>query len=190
MNPPLDLVQLAEFYNESTWHRNAVRVKARDLVGHGWTLEPEFSEGGEPPGATTEKEQLDTFFWNGGVDGFSQVEGIEEPIPLYSSLSEVLERVLVDLDTIGNGYLAVIRDDRASGVPIWFAHVQGSRVRIHKDRVRFSVGGGAGAEALVQEVRAGCGCPREGRQSPSPRLTGGDRQSPGAGPLQHLHSHG
>ena len=137
VNPPLDLVQLAEFYNESTWHRNAVRVKARDLVGHGWTLEPEFSEGGEPPGATTEKEQLDTFFWNGGVDGFSQVEGIEEPIPLYSSLSEVLERVLIDLDTIGNGYLAVIRDDRASGVPIWFAHVQGSRVRIHKDRVRF-----------------------------------------------------
>ena len=136
VNPPLDLAQLAAFYNESTWHRNAVRVKARDLVGHSWTLEPEFAEDAEPAGAPVEKEQLDTFFWNGGVDGFAQVERIDDPVPLYSSLSEVLEKVLIDLDTIGNGYLAVIRDDRASGAPTWFAHVQGARMRLHKDRVR------------------------------------------------------
>ena len=138
VNPPLDLGKLAEFYNESTWHRNAVRVKARDLVGHNWTLEPEFPEGaGRPSGANAEREQLDAFFWNGGVEGFTEVETLDGPIPLYSSLSEVMERVLIDLDTVGNGYLAVIREDRAVGVPTWYAHVQGAKVRCHKDRVRF-----------------------------------------------------
>ena len=137
VNPPLDLGKLASFYDESTWHRNAVRVKARDLVGHGWLLEPEFEEGAEPPGADAEKEQLDAFFWNGGVDGFTEVEGLDGPVPLYSSMSEVLERVLIDLDTIGNGYLAVIRDDRAAGTPTWYAHVQGAQVKSHKDRVRY-----------------------------------------------------
>ena len=137
VNPPLDLVKLASFYDESTWHRNAVRVKARDLVGHGWLLDPEFEEGADPPGAAADQERLDAFFWNGGVDGFTEVEGLDGPVPLYSSLSEVLERVLIDLDTIGNGYLAVIRDDRASGAPTWYAHVQGSHVKAHKDRVRY-----------------------------------------------------
>ena len=137
VNPPLHLGKLAEFYNESTWHRNAVRVKARDLVGHGWTLEPEFPEGAGPTGANAERERLDAFFWNGGVEGFTEVENLDGPIPLYSSLSEVMERVLIDLDTVGNGYLAVIREDRATGLPTWYAHVQGAKVRCHKDRVRF-----------------------------------------------------
>ena len=137
VNPPLDLGKLAEFYNESTWHRNAVRVKARDLVGHHWVLEPEFPEGSEPTASEAERELLDTFFWNGGIEDFAQVECLAEPVPLYSSLSEVLERVLIDLDTVGNGYLAVVRDDRAVGPPTWYAHVQGARVRPHKDRVRY-----------------------------------------------------
>ena len=142
VNPPLDLGKLAEFHSESTWHRNAVRVKARDLVGHHWVLEPEFPEGSEPSGSEAERELLDTFFWNGGIEDFAQVEGLAEPVPLYSSLSEVLERVLVDLDTVGNGYLAVVRDDRAAGLPTWYAHVQRARVRPHRDRVRYRWGEG------------------------------------------------
>ena len=79
VNPPLDLGRLAGFYDESVWHRNAVRVKARDLVGHGWSLEPEFAQGGGPAGAEAEKERLDAFFWNGGVDGFTQAERTGRP---------------------------------------------------------------------------------------------------------------
>ena len=63
VNPPLDMGKLAAFYNESTWHRNAVRVKARDVVGHDWSLEEEFTEGEEPQDAAQEKEDLDNFFW-------------------------------------------------------------------------------------------------------------------------------
>ena len=137
VNPPLDLGKLAEFYNESTWHRKAVRVKARDLAGHGWLLAPEFEEGADPPAATAEKDVLDAFFWNGGVEDFVEVEGVDGPVPLYTTLSEVVERVMIDLGTIGSGYLAVVRDDRASGPARWYAHVQGSRIRHHKDRVRF-----------------------------------------------------
>ena len=87
VNPPLDLVKLASFYDESTWHRNAVRVKARDLVGHGWLLDPEFEEGADPPVPTRSGWTLSSgtaawtaspsfvehgavaFFWNGGVEG-------------------------------------------------------------------------------------------------------------------------
>ena len=137
INPPLDLDRLAEFYNESTWHRNAVRVKSRDQVGHGWTLTREFAEDEEPPGAQGEWELLDNFFWNGAVEGFTDAAEIEPPVPLYLFLSEVMERVLIDLDTIGNGYLAVVREDRAEGLPRWFAQVQGSKMRPHKDRVRY-----------------------------------------------------
>ena len=137
VNPPLGLDRLAEFYNESTWHRNAVRVKARDQVGHGWTLEREFPEDQPPPGAEAEKGLLDAFFWNGAIEGFTHSEAIDPPVPLYLSTSEVMERVVIDQDTIGNGYLAVIREDRAVGVPRWYAQVQGSKMRPHKDRVRY-----------------------------------------------------
>ena len=86
INPPLDLDRLAEFYNESTWHRNAVRVKSRDQVGHGWTLTREFAEDEEPPGAQGEWELLDNFFWNGAVEGFtdaaeSRAAGAAVPVP-------------------------------------------------------------------------------------------------------------
>ena len=137
VNPPLDLDRLAEFYNESTWHRNAVRVKARDMVGHGWTLEREFEEGADPPGSAAEKEVLDSFFWNGAIEGFANSDDIDPPMPLYLSTSEVMERVVIDQDTIGNGYLAVIREDRAVELPRWYAQVQASKMRPHKDRVRF-----------------------------------------------------
>ena len=137
VNPPLDLDKLAEFYNESTWHRNAVRVKARDQVGHGWTLEREFEEGADPPGAAAERESLDSFFWNGAIEGFTNSDDIDPPVPLYLSTSEVMERVVIDQDTIGNGYLAVIREDRAVEPPRWYAQVQGSKMRVHKDRVRY-----------------------------------------------------
>lgn len=136
IHPPLDLDGLASKYDESTWHRNAVRTKARDVVGHGWSLQPEF-EGQEPPGAAAEKEALDAFFWNGAVEAIQTPALLEEPVCIPSTLSEVGERVLVDLDTIGNGYLVVVRDDRASGAPSWFAHQQGSKLRIHQDRLRF-----------------------------------------------------
>lgn len=33
VNPPIDLVTLARFYDESTYHRNAVSVKARSVPG-------------------------------------------------------------------------------------------------------------------------------------------------------------
>ena len=186
VNPPLDLGKLAEFYNESTWHRNAVRVKARDLVGHGWTLEPEYEEGRAPTGAESEKEALDAFFWNGGVEDFAEVEGLAGPVPLYSSMSEVLERVLIDLDTIGTGYLVVIRDDRAVGAPQWYAHVQGSKLRHHKDRVRFRWEDGRERHwfkrfGLEVDVHI-----RDGRIHPLGSLPLTER-APELGPLRHVH---
>ncbi len=95
-------------------------------MGHGWTLEREFEEGTDPPGAAQEREALDAFFWNGAIEGFTNTEAIDPPVPLYLSTSEVMEWVVIGQDTIGNGYLAVIREDRAVGVPRWYALVQGS----------------------------------------------------------------
>ncbi len=155
INHPLDQDKLASFYNESTYHREAVSVKARDVIGHGWFLEQEFGEDENPTSADANEALLDNFFRDGAVEGFTQFEikgmtpegvsplapvntlGPGEPIPLYSNLNDVMEKILIDYDTVGNGYLVVIRDDKANGVPTWYSHIQSSRMKIHRDRLRF-----------------------------------------------------
>ena len=157
INPPLDLITLARFYDESTYHRNAVSVKARDVIGHDWAIEPEIMEGEDGPEDSAQKAELEKFFREGAVDGFTTFQvvtpegtqakptqptalkgpGPGEQIPLTTSLNAVIERVLIDYDTIGNAYLAVVREDRANGKPQWYAHVQGARVKVHRDRLRY-----------------------------------------------------
>lgn len=153
INAPVDLVTLARFYDESTYHRNAVSVKARDVIGHDWSIEAEIDGDETPDQESAQKKELETFFQNGAVDGFTTfaVEaapdgstpttpvgaGPGDAIPLTSNLNAVMERLLIDYDTIGNAYLAVVRDDRTNGKPQWYAHVHGKNVKIHRDRLRY-----------------------------------------------------
>lgn len=156
VNPPIDLVTLARFFDESTWHRNSVSVKARDVVGHDWTLRKEGQEEGSEESGDDKAQRLllETFFQTGAVDGFTEftvktseeatpVEGADklpgsgEPFPIDSTLAEVMTRLLIDYDTVGNAYLAVIRPERLLDEPQFYAHVQASKIRIHRDRLRY-----------------------------------------------------
>ena len=124
--PPLDLAKMARLVDENTWHGKSVRMKARDTVGHGWYLEAEFNEEeeGEPEGAKQEYELLWEFFEKANV-----VEG--------ESLQDLLEKVLIDYDAVGNAYIEIIREDKASGPPVALAHIPGQTMFIHQDKLRF-----------------------------------------------------
>ncbi|MBC8280741.1 MAG: phage portal protein [Chloroflexi bacterium] len=159
VNPPVDLVTLARFYDESTYHRNAVSVKARDVIGHDWTIEPEIEGDEDESDENAQKKELKTFFQEGAVEGFTTFQtertdrepgqpptpdgpGPGEQIPLATTFNSVMERLLIDYDTIGNAYMAVVREDRLNGKPQWYAHVHGSKMKVHRDRLRYRWGSG------------------------------------------------
>jgi PBSX family phage portal protein len=111
VTPPYDLGNLASLYRRSTTHFRAVRAKAQDSVGRGWTI---VSESGKAPEARRKAVQ-DALKAAGGREGFT----------------EVLKKAVIDFESIGNGYIEIVRDEK--GMLKQLNHIPGMTVRVSKD---------------------------------------------------------
>lgn len=116
VEPIYNLEALAELLEMNAFHYRAVKTKARDVAGLGWYLEP--LEAVDNP-SEQEKEKAEYFLNN--------------PNPRLT-LSEVNDRMMVDFEATGNGYLEIIRDgeDITS-----IEHIPSHTMRIHEDMDRF-----------------------------------------------------
>lgn len=132
--PPLDLRELAAFYDESTWHRKATNALAQDVVGNGWRLVNTRDPEDENVPAV-----LQDFFESGGVDDFVSIPGSEGVQPLQLNVQEICRRLIIDHRTTGNAYLGVIRKGRIStGEPEFLVHIPAIYMRWHKDQIRLA----------------------------------------------------
>lgn len=120
VKPLYDPGMLAGLMEKSTWHLRAIRTKAHDIGGSGWTLQP---DPGVEQGNEQEKERATAFF--------------EHCHPTLT-LTEITDRVIADQETTGNGYFEVIREGAApDGYPVGLEHVPAQTVRIHNDGKRY-----------------------------------------------------
>ncbi|MDD5092799.1 MAG: phage portal protein [Dehalococcoidia bacterium] len=122
--PPANLSILVNLLDTNTWHSKAVRAKARDTIGHGWTLESELNDEGEVKGSEANREKLYEFFKSASVT-------------LGETLEDVLNKVLIDFESTGNAYLEIIREDKNQGEPTALAHVYADTIWPHEDGKRF-----------------------------------------------------
>ncbi|MGG3790281.1 phage portal protein [Geobacillus thermodenitrificans] len=115
VEPLYNLEALAQLLELNPYHYRAVKTKARDTAGLGWYLEAKTNNPSE------QQREIAMQF-------------LENPNP-YKTLTDINNNVMVDYDSIGNGYYEVIRD--ADGTLIGLEHIPAHTVRVHQDMNRY-----------------------------------------------------
>jgi len=121
--PPVNFVALVNLLDSNTWHSKSVRTKAKDTIGHGWDLESDVDDEGNVTGSEENKLKLWKFFE-------------EAALQSGETITDIVNRILIDYDTIGNAYMEIIRADRNDGEPVGLAHVPGDTLYSHQDGKR------------------------------------------------------
>ena len=109
---------LARLMEINTYHYRAVKTKARDTAGLGWRLVPRQGIKNPDP---NQKAKVEAFF--------------NHVNPEYT-LTELLDRVMVDYEATGNGYIEIIRDS-TTDEPQGLAHVPSHTIRRTRDGLRY-----------------------------------------------------
>ena len=110
VEPPYDLASLAALYEKSPTHFIAVKAKADDAVGLGWTIQPK----GDAAGSVASKERATAFI---------------ESLNTEYGFDNVLNCALVDFESLGMGYVEVARDQKNNTIGL-INHIQGTTIRV------------------------------------------------------------
>lgn len=117
VEPIYNPAMLAQLMDLSTYHARAVKTKAHDIAGLGWSLEA--VEGEENVNETNRRRATEL------------LENIHPEL----SLTELLDQFMVDYESTGNGYLEVIRD--RAGQITGLEHVPAHTIRVHSSGEKF-----------------------------------------------------
>ena len=117
VEPIYNPAMLARLMDLSTYHARAVRTKAHDIAGLGWSLEA--VEGVDNP----------------NEDDKARAEQLLDNVHSELSLTELLDAFMVDYESTGNAYLEVLRDN--AGTIVGLEHVPAHTIRVHVDGKRF-----------------------------------------------------
>jgi len=119
VEPHYRLEQLAQLMEHNTFHSRCVKTKAHDTAGLGWEIKTAEDLEGE-----ASSEQYKSLY----VFLSSQ----------WAPLTVSLTRMMTDYESIGNGYLEVIREDyRPEALVAVIKHIPGHTVRLHKSHNKF-----------------------------------------------------
>jgi len=113
--PPYNLTSLIQLLDDNPEHSRCVRAKATDVIGQGYKVvkDPKLKESQVKE---AQKEELENFY---------QISSF--PIPFL----EMLNRMTLDLETTGNGYIEVARN--VKGYPAALYHVDVTTIRVRED---------------------------------------------------------
>lgn len=118
VEPALPLSELSSLLERSTPQYRAVKAKAGDAVVRGWSLEA--ADGIENPNEAN-RQRLREFFEFGSARG--------------QSIESTLENMVIDLESLGNGALEVVREE--DGTPKEINHIPAKTIRRAKDFSKF-----------------------------------------------------
>lgn len=114
--PPMDPGILSGLLMANTYHCRAVKVKARDTAGLGWTLNQRIDNPSE-----AEKETLEAFFTEPNED-----------------INCVLDKIMTDYETFGYSFMEVIREGYDTNKQIVsYKHAPAFSMRLAKDKKRY-----------------------------------------------------
>jgi PBSX family phage portal protein len=134
VQPPYNMLYLAQLYDVSPYHHSAVNAKAANVVGLGYQFDNTWS--------TTQKieEVMDT---PKKLDKLrSKIESSKVQLREYlesmnsdDSFSETMKKIYVDLESTGNAYMEVGRT--ATGKIGYIGHIPTTTMRIRRHRDGF-----------------------------------------------------
>jgi capsid portal protein len=142
--PPYELEDLADLLETNAIHWACVRAKVSTIVGLGWDIR----DVREANGLDKELKDLKKIK-SKGINEVKRIRDLEEALfhheeggvrlsilvnnPNESdTIEEIFDNVLTDQESLGNGYLEIVRDFD-SGYPCAWYHAPGMTMRVRKD---------------------------------------------------------
>ena len=134
VQPPYNVLYLAQLYDVSPYHNSAVNAKAANVVGLGYKFEETWATKEKVEAAMSTPKKLDKLR--------SKLEEAKEDLRNYiegmnsdDSFLENMKKVFIDLESTGNAYLEVGRT--ATGQIGYLGHIPTTTMRIRRHRDGF-----------------------------------------------------
>ena len=134
VQPPYNMLYLAQLYDVSPYHHSAVNAKAANVVGLGYKFDNTWSTTSKIEDVMDQPKKLDKLR--------SKLEGMKEDLRSYleslnsdDSFIENMKKVYIDLESTGNAYLEVGRT--STGNIGYLGHIPTTTMRIRRHRDGF-----------------------------------------------------
>jgi len=134
VQPPYNVLYLAQLYDISPYHHSAVNAKAANVVGLGYKFENTWATTSKIEDVMDTPKKLDKLR--------SKLEGLKEDMRSFleslnsdDSFTETMKKIFIDLESTGNAYLEVGRT--ATGKIGYVGHIPTTTMRIRRHRDGF-----------------------------------------------------
>ena len=134
VQPPYNVLYLAQLYDVSPYHHSAVNAKAANVVGLGYKFENTWATTLKIEESMDNPKRLDKLR--------SKIEGMKEELRNYleslnsdDSFIESMKKIFIDLESTGNAYMEVGRT--TNGKIGYIGHIPTTTMRIRRHRDGF-----------------------------------------------------
>ena len=134
VQPPYNVLYLAQLYDVSPYHHSAVNAKAANVVGLGYKFENTWATTLKIEESMDNPKKLDKLR--------SKIEGMKEDLRNYleslnsdDSFTETMKKIFIDLESTGNAYMEVGRT--TNGKIGYVGHIPTTTMRIRRHRDGF-----------------------------------------------------
>jgi len=134
VQPPYNIMYLAQLYDVSPYHHSAVNAKAANVVGLGYKFEETWATKEKVEAAMENPKKLDKL--RGKLEEAKEdLRNYLESMNSDDSFIENMKKVFIDLESTGNAYLEVGRT--ANGKIGYLGHIPTTTMRIRRHRDGF-----------------------------------------------------
>jgi PBSX family phage portal protein len=134
VQPPYNILYLAQLYDVSPYHHSAVNAKAANVVGLGYKFEETWATKEKVEAAMDNPKRLDKL--RGKLEEAKEdLRSYLESMNSDDSFIENMKKVFIDLESTGNAYLEVGRT--ATGKVGYLGHIPATTMRIRRHRDGF-----------------------------------------------------
>ena len=134
VQPPYNMLYLAQLYDVSPYHHSAVNAKAANVVGLGYKFEETWLTTKKVEAAMDTPKRLDKIRSN-IEDSKVALREYLESLNSDDSFTENMKKVFIDLESTGNAYLEVGRT--STGKIGYIGHIPTTTMRIRRHRDGF-----------------------------------------------------
>jgi PBSX family phage portal protein len=134
VQPPYNVLYLAQLYDISPYHHSAVNAKFANVVGLGYKFEETWATKQKVELAMENPKKLDKI--RGKIEGMKEdLRDYLEALNSDDSFTESMKKIFIDLESTGNAYLEIGRT--STGKIGYVGHIPTTTMRIRRHRDGF-----------------------------------------------------
>ena len=134
VQPPYNVLYLAQLYDVSPYHHSAVNAKAANVVGLGYKFENTWATTSKIEAVMDDSKKLDKL--RGRIEGAKEeLREFLESLNSDDSFIETMKKIYIDLESTGNAYMEIGRT--TVGKIGYIGHIPTTTMRIRRHRDGF-----------------------------------------------------